>query len=100
MPKFFKTNPNTNILQECELSEDAQFVEIYWNWTAFAVPMVLNLKEAVEKYDDRFEKGTQSGCLTVISPSIWFALYQHNKQYCSDQEANFLSKASLAIRPK
>ncbi len=99
MPRFFIAVPGKTDLQECKNSEEAQFVEIYWNWIASAVPMVLGLNDAVEKYQERFEKDGPSNSWKVIKPSTWFALFEYNRQYCSSQEAELLSTASLAIRP-
>ncbi|MBL7480209.1 hypothetical protein [Legionella bononiensis] len=97
MTRFFKLNPPTKQLLECDISEGAEFIEIYRNWEAFAIPMVLGLKDAVSKYTNRFEANGDS--YSVIAPSIWLALFEHNVKYCPPQEAELLSQATLAMRP-
>lgn len=90
-------NPQKTKLEECDNPESAEFIEIYWNWEAFAVPMVLGLEEAVRRFNNRFKVDDDS--YSVISPSTWFALFEHNAKYCLPQEAELLSKATLAMRP-
>ncbi|WP_392537302.1 hypothetical protein [Legionella sp. 227] len=97
MTRFFKMNSEKNQLEECNSSESPEFIEIYWNWVALAIPIVLGLEDAVKKFNDRFE--LVDGSYSVINPSTWFALFEYNSKYCSTQEAEVLSKATLAIRP-
>ncbi|KTD30991.1 hypothetical protein Lmor_3098 [Legionella moravica] len=97
MPRFFKHNSKKTQLVECEDSNSAEFIEIYWNWEAFAIPMVLGLDDALCKFNDRFQRdGT---LFSVISPSTWLALFEHNAKYCSPHDAELLSQATLAVRP-
>lgn len=97
MPRFFKMNSEKIKLEECDNSEKAEFIEIYWNWKALAVPMVLGLEDAVKRFNNRFEINGDS--YSVINPSTWFALFDHNAKYCSTKDAELLSKATLAMRP-
>ncbi|KTD46444.1 hypothetical protein [Legionella quateirensis] len=97
MPRFFQFSPKKQQLVECDNSESAEFIEIYWNWEPYAIPMVLGLEDAVRKFASRFEANGTS--YSVLAPSTWIALLEHNAQYCSPQEAKLLSQATLAIRP-
>lgn len=85
--------------QECKLSEGAEFIEIFWNWTGFAVSMVSGVDDAVKRYQGEFEKDDSSNLWIVKKPSTWMALLEHNKQYCSKNEAELLASVSLAMRP-
>lgn len=95
--RFFKKDIENQRFYECGQAE-AEFIEIFWSWQSYAIPLVLGLSDAIEKYKDRFIVDNDS--CSVITPNDWHSLHEHNAQYCQDKEkALLLTQATLAVRP-
>lgn len=53
MTRFFKPISGNKELEESINPNDADLIEIYWNFEAWAVPMVLSLKDALQRFNNR-----------------------------------------------